>query len=594
MAALINTITSAVIKMIWLINMWLLGKDTRCFGAQKMNQMMEKIFWGICKAPTGYGKSGIIFWDIATKIKTAMNENKKLVITLSTPLLVLNDQFYKDLIEFLANSGLGLNDTNCVFVDNSSVLANQRGVVAGLNVNRWGFNDFKAAVAKKILPQIVICVSTHKSYNKFLSQKGNFVLKQVQDQEYTVACYFDECHTIVNGQSNGKATNESIESDSDPVYMDELAKVADYLYFFSATPALWQAQWFVKTYQAKLNSSYNGFVHEVTILDALMEKQILPPDVTMVQVDNNKDITTICDTIETIMTSEYRGKYRKILVTAMDTDELKELRDELHNNRGVAVAFTSAATGKEVWIPKIGKQTNLSITEFSKAIEAYQGNMVILHIRQMIAGVDVPAITSVVNRVFDNTAQNVVKMIQTNGRALRVRSCDRRYFANKQEWMATKIAGEVYNIIETKNWDTDARFLARFFNLVYNSTNVKVFKLVSKTLVKRPVSPELDLVIGSGTTNTNWSEAKYYRFKLLAQFLADHAKDRKIAIEYSEFQDDFLNDAIDFINAKSADEIAEIQRQTIASLEEATFVYQDCAIHNAWSTEELKDLGIFQ
>lgn len=587
---MINKIT----KMVWWIAMWVSQLLTRFpLGAQDMLTAMQIVAWGICKAPTGYGKSGIIFWRIAEQIKNAVAKDSKLVITLSTPLLVLNDQFYKDLIECLNGANLGINCTNCVFVDNSSEEKNHKGIVEGLNVNRWGFNDLKNAIINNAVPQVVICISTHKSYNKFLSNKDGFVLQQMKNMGYTVATYFDECHTIVDGQSTGKASNASTESDNDPIYMDNLKLVADYLYFFSATPALWQAEWFIKNYAGQ-KPGYNGFVHEVSILNALKEKQILPPEVTFVEVDNNKDITTLADTLETIMASDYRMKYRKILITCMNTDELELLRDELYDNRGIAVAFTSSKHGKNVWT-KNSKTGNLSITDFSKEIEAHEGNMVVLHIRQMIAGVDVPAITSVVNRVFDNTAQNVVKMIQTNGRALRVRSCDRRYFANKQEWMATKVNGEVYNIIEKTSFEQDACFLSRFFNLVYNSDRVKVFRLVGKTLAKKKVGPELISQNGPiGQTNTVWSEATYYLFKFLNMFCKTYTNSIKAATTFTEYQEDLFNDATDFINAHTAQSIAQIQQQTIASLREATFVHQDAVVTVAWTKKELEELGIFK
>lgn len=582
-----------LLKMCYLITAWIMNRITDLStGAQTMLLQMASIKWGICKAPTGYGKSGIIFWNIAERIKHAIENNEKLVITLSTPLLVLNDQFYQDLIEFLANIDLGLNSTNCVFVDNSSVQANQRGIVNGLNIDRWGFVDLSAAIKNKAIPQIVICISTHKSYNNFLSTNNNFVLSQLKDLGYCIATYFDECHTIVDANANGKNSNSMIESDSDPVYVDQLKLVADYIYFFSATPALWQATWFVTNY-ANAPKGYNGFVHEVAIIDALNEKQILPPEVTMCEVEDNKDVTTIADTLEKIMASDFRYGYRKILVTCMNTQELIALRDELLNNRGIPVAYTCAAFGKHIHQNLHTDTTCQTITDFSKGIEDFNGNMIILHIRQMIAGVDVPAITTVVNRVFDNTAQNVVKMIQTNGRALRVRKCDRACFKNGMDWTATKIVGEVYNIIEKDKFTDDAKFLSRFFNLIYNTVNVKVFRLVRKTTTPGG-KYELDLNnVFSGVNNNACTEATFYYFRFLQKFCETNKNDIKLARENPEFQIDVLENACDFINASTASELTVIQQDTIASLEEATFMHQNAKAEIMWKVKDLFDCGIF-
>ena len=113
-------------KMKWLIDNLNSGQDNRPDGAKQMTDWMMTHGRGLLIAPTGYGKSGIIFYYIVQRLRKAIEEGKKLVFTLSTPLLVLNDQFYSDLIEVLTHlNGQPLNRGNCVFVDNSSVTSDQ-------------------------------------------------------------------------------------------------------------------------------------------------------------------------------------------------------------------------------------------------------------------------------------------------------------------------------------------------------------------------------------------------------------------------------------------------------------------------------------
>ena len=117
------------LKMQWLIDCLNGGPDNRPAGAKETTDWMINHQRGLIIAPTGYGKSGIIFYHIVQRLRDAIEKQKKLVFTLSTPLLVLNDQFYCDMIEVLTNlSGQPLTKDNCIFVENSSDESRQRGI----------------------------------------------------------------------------------------------------------------------------------------------------------------------------------------------------------------------------------------------------------------------------------------------------------------------------------------------------------------------------------------------------------------------------------------------------------------------------------
>ena len=414
-------------KMQWLINDILQNTDCRPLGAQMINFKMKVYPRGNVQGPTGNGKSGNIIRDIVDKVKYAMSHGKKLVITISTPLLVLNDQFYQDLVEVLVAVFPNLTAANCRFVDNSCVKSQQTGNVSGTSIPKWGMADLKAAIKNNQLVDIVFIVSTHKSYNNLLSNSNDYLLSQLKNVGYQTITYFDEAHLIVDGsiQSNQVGNtngNAQLEEDvSDQIYMTQLDLDADSIYFVTATPSKWSVDWF-KTHQKVWLPNYDGFVARVTISQAIQEEAILPINVNLVKVVDNKDIPTLGTTLEEIMKLPKTIKYRKVLVTCMNSAELQLLKDELVFNRGIPVALTSSIHGKQIHLTngKCIKNTNMSISRFSKFIKAFPGDMVILHIRQMTAGVDCSAITSVTNRVFDNTAKNCVKMIQTNGRALRL------------------------------------------------------------------------------------------------------------------------------------------------------------------------------
>lgn len=235
-------------KMEWLINILNGAEDTRPPGAKQMTDWMITRQRGLLIAPTGYGKSGIIFYYIVQQLKKAIQEGKKLVFTLSTPLLVLNDQFYSDLIEVLTHlNRQPLNHNNCVFIDNSSVTSQQRGIVdITSRIPKWGMNDLRQALNNEFeLPQFIFIISTHKSYNALLSTRYNYVLGQLRTVNYETITIFDESHTIVDGTVDvqGEERHDNREEKNDPIYMSELDKYADCIWLVSATPPKWQAEW---------------------------------------------------------------------------------------------------------------------------------------------------------------------------------------------------------------------------------------------------------------------------------------------------------------------------------------------------------------
>lgn len=572
-------------KMQWLINDIQQNTDCRPLGAQMINFKMRVFPRGNVQAPTGYGKSAIIIRDIVDKVRYAMSHGKKLVITISTPLLVLNDQFYQDLVEVLVAVFPNLTAANCRFVDNSCVKSQQTGNVNGTSIPKWGMADLKAAIKNNQLVDIVFVVSTHKSYNNLLSNFNGYLLSQLKNAGYQTITYFDEAHLIVDGsiQSNQVGNtngNAQLEEDvTDQIYMTQLDLDADSIYFVTATPSKWSVDWF-KTHQKVWLPNYDGFVSRVTISQAIQEEAILPINVNLVKVVDNKDIPTLGETLQEIMKLPKTIKYRKVLVTCMNSAELELLADELVNNRGIPVSLTSAIHGKQIRLTngKQIKKTNMSISRFSKFIKAFPGDMVILHIRQMTAGVDCSAITTVTNRVFDNTARNCVKMIQTNGRALRLAQ---RGIPVAQ---MAKQFGEVFDIVNVKTFDTDARFLIRFYNVIYGTQAVKVFRLVASkmpAMMKQP--PVLQQQPAPIGVVPNWSAPIFYGLQLLQ----DRMKAEKVLGQQDpSLQEPILQDLLHDLDS--------IETVNLTNGTDWSWYAADHALSPLWDMALLKSLGLFR
>lgn len=243
------------LKMQWLIDVLNDGIDNRPAGAREASQAMLNRDRGIVLAPTGYGKSGIIFFYIVEKLRKALETGEKLTITLSTPYLNLGEQFYTDMIEVLTNlKSPVITEQNCVFIDNSCRIDQQKGVIPNTQIPKWGMKDLNAAIDNGIeLPQFVFVISTHKSYNKLLAQEDNFRLGQLRTLGFTTITIFDESHQIINGMTtkkNDDGTTETVNGNledaiKDPIYMDRLDEYADCIFMVSATPPKWQAEWFI-------------------------------------------------------------------------------------------------------------------------------------------------------------------------------------------------------------------------------------------------------------------------------------------------------------------------------------------------------------
>lgn len=320
-------------------------------------------------------------------------------------------------------------------------------------------------------------------------------------------------------------------------------------------------------------SCLDPFVKSIPIKQAIAETAILPIDVTIAKVKNNKDITTVGDTVCRIFDMPKTVEYRKILITCYPGDDIRDLRKEFVENRGIAVALTSARDGKKIYVPGQNKITYNTITAFNDAIKAYKGDMVILHIRQMTAGIDVSSITSVVLRVFDNTAENCVKMIQTNGRALRLE----RNGSNKQ-------FGEVYCFVEEDKFEQDARFLIRFFNVIYGTAAVKVFRLGHDKKIEKVMPPRVDEEVEAvGGPAEDWSEADFYTLKLIDKW----ADSIRLGKQEPEYQTPILEEI-----KKELDEMTVLKENP--KMTDFSWYTADRSLSRKWDVADLEQLGLFR
>lgn len=323
----------------------------------------------------------------------------------------------------------------------------------------------------------------------------------------------------------------------------------------------------------------NDVIHRVTINQAMEETAILPIKPELIKVKDNRDTATITDTVERIFERQQEdGLFRKILITCFPGDELKQLRDAFLRIN-IPVAYTSAETGKGFAKPDGTLTTYTKVSDFSATITNYEGNLVILHIRQMTAGVDVSAITSVLTRVFDNSAENIVKMIQTNGRALRFMKGERELPIDSR----IKKYGEVFCMVEEESFDQDARFLIRFFNVMYGTAAVSVFRIGHNRTMPKMQPPTLGDAPGQAADLPgDWSEAEFYLIKLL--------REHKDELSWgAETHDSVIQTGILEQLLSELDQVTQLNQTDL----DMSWYSADRALSRTWELADLQTLGLF-
>jgi len=323
----------------------------------------------------------------------------------------------------------------------------------------------------------------------------------------------------------------------------------------------------------------NDVIHRVTINQAMEETAILPIKPELIKVKDNKDTATITDAVVRIFERQQEdGLFRKILITCFPGDELKQLRDAFLRIN-IPVAYTSAETGKRFAKPDGTLTEYTKVSDFSAAITNYEGNLVILHIRQMTAGVDISAITSVLTRVFDNTAENIVKMIQTNGRALRFMKGERELPIESR----LKKYGEVFCMVEEESFDEDARFLIRFFNVMYSTEAVSVFRIGHDRTMTKLQPPTLGDVTGQAADLPgDWSEAEFYLIRLIREH-------RDEIMFGTETQDSIIQNGILEQLLTELDQVTQLNQTDL----DMSWYSADRALSRTWELADLQTLGLF-
>ena len=358
---------------------------------------------GAISKPTGSGKSSLFINDIIYRIIN--HSGKKLMINISTPIIKLCEQQGNDLMEVIE----GVKDYYGINTNEIKYFINNSGDIDSYKNNKssslHSFNSIYKNFINSSKCNIAIVINCHPS----LSERMIPWLKKLDNENIDIVTYIDEAHTI----SSKTATEQDDTTIDDLNVLCEKSSV----YLVSATN---------KQELVKIVNSYDGVDNDSYIIletpaDAINTNKICAPKVHIKQTTTGEIDFDICNDFMNMITKD--GNIHKVLITCKDTTSLKSLKNQLKEN-GYTVFSTCSAEGMN-WADTIEYENSNhkfnDVVSFINAIDECETNCFVLHIRQMISGIDVSSISDCIIQKNDtdnfNSYSNV---IQTIGRSLRL------------------------------------------------------------------------------------------------------------------------------------------------------------------------------
>lgn len=495
-------------KMDWLVEKLNKNKNYKYRIAET-----EQNFGTICM-PTGYGKSGVIFEDIVYQIRNWKKNDKPLIINLSSPILKLTQQTINDMLQTLSQLS-GIDKSLFHFYICSSDCGESYDELKNIGVRSEDFEKQPAHSFK----EICLVATCHKSLWKFIDKFANF---DDAKNIYTISSYLDEAHKIAilpdevdrtkservflqykrtltvkeyeelseEEKSYYKETTkkqllnrqkeycliQNKVSENTIIDLDLMETFSTKIYAVTATPnseitdELYSYNygrnraWGEKVRKQNHKKVYTIFIPAT---QAIRENIICPPLVKIVPSKTDSITTTLLEDLMQNAIETNPNIKHKILVTLRTTEEVAHIRSELEK-LGNKVFSTDSRNG-------FGEEEDISIStiqEFIKEVEEFEGNCFVLHIRQLIEGIDISGLTDCV--IFTNAEnhdlnkQDYKRYVQTIGRTLRL---GKEREKSKEERL--KKSSNVYFV--TKN-ETQFGQFRNFVNSYYGYGNVHFFE----------------------------------------------------------------------------------------------------------------------
>lgn len=385
-------------KMQWLIDEYL--NDSVKY---EINETVRK--HGAISKPTGSGKSSLFINDIIYRTVNK-DPNRKLLINVSTPIIKLCEQQGNDIMHTLEGVAkhLGINNDDIVlFINNSGDINNYK--CSDCPMHTFNSSSIKEKFLNVSDKQVAIVISCHPS----LAEKMIPWIKNNNLDNVDVVTYIDEAHTV---------SSKIVNPDEDETQIDLVALCEkSNVYLISAT----NKQELVKIVNAADGIDDDSFIIVETPAEAIEANKICAPSVSIKQTVEGEITSEICiDFMNKIINDD---NIHKVLVSCKDTKHLKSLKQELKDNgwKVFSTCSNEGMLGLENTEFENSNHKFDDVVSFIEAIDDCTENCFILHIRQMISGIDVGSISDCIIQKNDtNNYNSYSNVIQTIGRSLRL------------------------------------------------------------------------------------------------------------------------------------------------------------------------------
>ena len=489
---------------------------------------------GVLYMPTGGGKTVIIYGHAKMFFGTAIKHN----FIISGPIMDLNKQTACSVLTNLFNDGL-INSENCdVVIANCANYRSNRFYTVKNGENIDIVNDIAGHEPLRILVN-TIDVKQEKQYritvvcNPTLQNDEKFLDKLIED-DVVKHFYFDESQTLKKDQTVN--TEEDNQSNKNWVNFKKIFTIIDMTsvkgscHMVSATPT---KDNFETIMENNFGMSYEDcFAYRLTPREAINARMILEPQFYFKRCSKLK-VDTILVRIEDVINDINKEKEKntsykaRILVTVASTADLNWIVKRLLEKYGsdYDVYSTSCMDKKK----KNNETISEDICAFKKVIEENERSCFVVHIKQIIAGIDIPSFTHTVFNMEATT--NFITPIQIVGRVLRPER-----FPDGTANLTKKKFGYIYVNIENNNIlaEKAARTLIGYYGNIFEFLKPDFFEGYTNgsNVRHKQMSQFGDDITAYNFTNT------------IENFL----KDLAVNIKIDEQEDKYLGISIDYNN----------------------------------------------
>lgn len=489
---------------------------------------------GVLYMPTGGGKTVIIYGHAKMFFGTAIKHN----FIISGPIMDLNKQTACSVLTNLFNDGL-INSENCdVVIANCANYRSNRFYTVKNGENIDIVNDIAGHEPLGILVN-TIDVKQEKQYritvvcNPTLQNDEKFLDKLTED-DVVKHFYFDESQTLKKDQTvnteDDNQNNKNWVNFKKIFTIINMTSVKGSCHMVSATPT---KDNFETIMENNFGMSYEDcFAYRLTPREAINARMILEPQFYFKRCSKLK-VDTILVRIEDVINDINKEKEKntsykaRILVTVASTADLNWIVKRLLEKYGsdYDVYSTSCMDKKK----KNNETISEDICAFKKAIEENERSCFVVHIKQIIAGIDIPSFTHTVFNMEATT--NFITPIQIVGRVLRPER-----FPDGTANLTKKKFGYIYVNIENNNIlaEKAARTLIGYYGNIFEFLKPDFFEGYTNgsNVRHKQMSQFGDDITAYNFTNT------------IENFL----KDLAVNIKVDEQEDKYLGISIDYNN----------------------------------------------